>query len=111
MSATRKRASSWSVFSAKTLGRQLLDGGSTVQFQGKEWPLKAEVVHLEGFSGHADQEELVNHLAPLAATMRRLRLIHGEPLAAEALADRLRECGFHDVAVPAAGERLELAGE
>src|SRR5262249_10883660 len=51
---------------ARTLGRQLLERPPAVTVLGKVLPLRAEIVHLEGFSGHADHDDLVNHLAPLA---------------------------------------------
>jgi len=92
----------------RTLGRQLLDRGPTVHFHGKDWPLRAEVLHLEGFSGHADHNDLLTHLAPLAKTSARVRLIHGEAPAAEALEVDLRERGLTDIAHPATGDREEL---
>lgn len=93
----------------RTVGRQLLDRPPTVHFLAKDWPLRAEVVHLEGFSGHADHDDLLNHLAPLAGRVRRLRLIHGEASAAEVLAAELRNRGFGDVGIPTIGERVPLA--
>jgi metallo-beta-lactamase family protein len=38
----------------------------------------------------------------------QVRLVHGEPQAAEALAAGLRGLGFADVAVPARGEKIVL---
>jgi metallo-beta-lactamase family protein len=93
---------------SRTLGRQLLDHPPEVAVLGKVVPLRAEVVHLEGFSGHADHNDLLNHLAPLVRRNSRIRLVHGEPAAAEALASALAERGLTDVAAPAPGDREEL---
>ena len=47
-------------------------------------------------------------LGPLAERTRQVRLVHGEPEAARALADALRERGFADVAVPRREETVSV---
>src|SRR5207249_3380448 len=83
-----------------TLGHQLLEKRPTVRFHGRTWNKWAEVVELNGFSGHADHNDFLAMLGPLAGRTRQVRLVHGEPDAARALADALREQGFADVGVP-----------
>jgi metallo-beta-lactamase family protein len=89
-----------------TPGAQLLELRPTVRFHGRTWNKWADVVQVNGFSGHADHADLLALLGPAAADTGRVRLVHGEPPQAEALARALREHGFADVAVP---ERLETA--
>jgi metallo-beta-lactamase family protein len=91
-----------------TVGRKLLEPKPTVRFLGREWNKWIEVLHLDGFSGHADKNDFAAYLAPLAGKVGKVRLIHGETEQAEALADSLREMGFDDVAVPAPGDRAVL---
>jgi metallo-beta-lactamase family protein len=91
-----------------SLGRKLLEPAPAVRFHGRRWNLWANVLAIDGFSGHAGHDELLDMLAPLAAPGRKLRLIHGEPDRAELLAEALRQRGFADVAVPARGEKVEL---
>jgi metallo-beta-lactamase family protein len=91
-----------------TTGRRLLEKSPTVKFLGKEWNKWIEVVHLDGFSGHADRADFLAYLEPLAGRVGKVRLIHGEREQAESLADALRELGFTDVAVPVPGDRVEL---
>ena len=67
--------------------------------------MNAEVVVLNGLSSHADHGDLLRSLGPLAATTERVRLVHGEPERAEALAAGLREIGFGDVSAPERGEK------
>jgi metallo-beta-lactamase family protein len=86
----------------------LLEPKPTVRFLGREWNKWIEVLHLDGFSGHADKNDFAAYLAPLAGKVGKVRLIHGELEQAEALADSLREMGFDDVAVPAPGDRAVL---
>lgn len=91
-----------------TTGRRLMEPRPTVRFAGRDWNKWVEVVHLEGFSGHADRDDFLAYLEPLAGKVGKVRLIHGEREQAEALAGKLRDLGFADVAVPAPGDRVEL---
>jgi metallo-beta-lactamase family protein len=83
-----------------SLGARLLEKRPTVRFLGRNCNKWIEVVELNGFSGHADREDLLALLGPAAASTGRIRLVHGEPEQAEALAQNLRARGFADVAVP-----------
>jgi metallo-beta-lactamase family protein len=89
-----------------TLGRRLVERRPEVRILGQTFALKAEVVVLNGLSSHADHGDLLRSLGPLAATARQVRLVHGEPERAEALAAGLRSAGFVDVAVPNRGESV-----
>jgi metallo-beta-lactamase family protein len=91
-----------------TVGRRLLEPKPTVRFLGREWNKWIEVVHLDGFSGHADRDDFVQYLAPGVGEIGKVRLIHGEREQAEALAGTLRELGYADVAVPEPGDRVAL---
>jgi metallo-beta-lactamase family protein len=91
-----------------SLGRKLLEPRPTVRFHGRQWNLWANVLNIDGFSGHAGHDELLDALGPLAAPGRKVRLVHGEPERAEKLAQSLRVAGFSDVAVPARGETVSL---
>jgi metallo-beta-lactamase family protein len=91
-----------------TTGRRLLEKSPTVKFAGREWNKWLEVVHLDGFSGHADRDDFLAYLTPLAGKIGKVRLIHGERDQAEALATTLRNLGFADVQVPVPGDIVEL---
>ena len=91
-----------------TLGRKLTEQRPTVRFLGREWNKWIDVVHLEGFSGHADREDFLSYLLPLVGKVGKVRLIHGEKEQAMALAEMLRETGFTDVAVPEPGDRVVI---
>lgn len=91
-----------------TTGRRLLENSPTVKFLGREWNKWIEVVHLDGFSGHADREDFLAYLKPLAGKIGKVRLIHGEREQAEALRNTLLELGYEDVQVPVPGDIVEL---
>jgi len=91
-----------------TLGRRLVERRPEVRILGRLFTVKAEVVVLNGLSAHADHGELLQGLRPLAGTTRQVRLVHGEPERAAALAEGLRAAGFADVAIPDRGESVTL---
>lgn len=93
-----------------TPGRKMLDRGPTVRFLGKDWNKWADIVHLDGFSGHADQADFLAYLGPLVGRTPKVRLVHGEPDRANALTEGLRAIGFADVSVPETGETVVLKG-
>ena len=88
-----------------TLGRRLVEHRPEVRILGRMFPVKAEVIALNGLSSHADHGELLRMLGPLAGRTRQVRLVHGEPDRAAALAEGLRAAGFADVAAPERGDR------
>jgi metallo-beta-lactamase family protein len=91
-----------------TPGRQMLERGPTVRFLGRDWNKWAEIVHLDGFSGHADQEDFLAYLQPLAGKVGTVCLVHGESDRGEALAVGLRDVGFSDVRLPDVGDCVAL---
>jgi len=91
-----------------TTGRRLLENSPTIRIQGRDYQKWIKVVHLDGFSGHADRNDFMAYLEPLAGQVAHTRLIHGEKEPAEALAAMLLERGFTDVQIPTPGDKVEL---
>ena len=87
-----------------TLGRRLVERRPEVRILGRTVPVKAEVVVLNGLSSHADHGDLLRMIGPLAGPTVKVRLVHGEPDRAAALAEGLRGIGFADVAIPDRGD-------
>jgi metallo-beta-lactamase family protein len=78
-----------------TRGAALAAGATSVRIFGKEVPLRAEVVQLDYFSAHADASEILAWLSGLSRAPRRTFITHGEPVAADALRQRIeREKGW-----------------
>jgi metallo-beta-lactamase family protein len=93
----------------ETLGRRLVDGERRVKIFGEEYDVNAQVVSLNGLSGHADRSELIEWAGHLERPPRHTFLVHGEPDAAFALADSLRiQLNFPKVSVPELGQRFTL---
>lgn len=93
-----------------TLGRRLVEKQPHVLIFGKQMKLRADVVVLNGFSGHADAKELRASLSPLAATCKTAFLVHGEMDQMTALRGTMLGDGFKQVEMPAPGSEFVLAG-
>ncbi|MEN6626485.1 MAG: MBL fold metallo-hydrolase [Candidatus Sumerlaeia bacterium] len=94
-----------------TLGRAIVERKPEVNIFGEPFRVRAEVVTLNSFSAHADQNDLVNYAKTVKENSSRLRkifLVHGETDGLNTLAERIRgEVGV-EVAIPDRGEKLEL---
>jgi metallo-beta-lactamase family protein len=91
-----------------TPGRMLLDGAHEIKIHGQYVPVRAEIVEIEAFSVHADASELVDWLMSCADKPSQVFVNHGEPEAAQALADRIRHEWDVAVVVPQPGERIRV---
>ena len=84
-----------------TLGRKLVEGASKVRILGREYKVRASVEKLNGLSGHADSNELVDWVAAMEKRPQKTFLVHGELDAAQSLAKSLSEkLELEDVVVP-----------
>ncbi|MFP4571365.1 MAG: MBL fold metallo-hydrolase RNA specificity domain-containing protein [Desulfobacterales bacterium] len=104
---------------AHTLGRRLEEKGleyakngrkgnpPMLRFMGKEYPLKARVESLEGFSAHGDKNEMLRFLKQSNLQVKRIALVHGEEDQMSAFADTLKKEGYK-VFMPRAGEGLRI---
>jgi metallo-beta-lactamase family protein len=71
---------------AGTRGRQLVDGAPSVKIHGQMIPVHAQVAILESMSAHADANEIMRWLGGFKRAPRTTFIVHGEPVAMEALA-------------------------
>jgi metallo-beta-lactamase family protein len=93
-----------------TLGRRIVERRPLLKIFGDEIPLRARVEILNGYSAHADRNELAGWLGAVRKSSRRpppVWLVHGEPPAQEALAGRLRADGYR-VEAPAPGTKVPI---
>jgi metallo-beta-lactamase family protein len=91
-----------------TRGRTLVDGKDTVRMFGEDVSVQARIAKIDALSAHADRSELLRWTGTAGARApRRTFLVHGEPEAAESLAELHRQERGWDVHVP---DHLERAG-
>jgi metallo-beta-lactamase family protein len=72
-----------------TRGRDLVDGATQVKIHGEYVPVRAQVADIEGFSVHADSDELLTWLGSAPEPPKVVYLVHGEPAASAELARRV----------------------
>lgn len=89
-----------------TLGRKIVDKLPFVRIYGIEYELNAEVVIINSFSGHADQNELYDYVSA-CLPLKKIFLVHGEPEQTKIFYDRLTQSGL-DVHIPARDEEIVL---
>jgi metallo-beta-lactamase family protein len=90
-----------------TRGAKLVAGDPTVKIFGEHVAVKAAVSHIEGFSGHADADELMQWLSGFHAAPRQTYVVHGEPQASDALRSRIADELGWPVRVPE--HRMEVS--
>ncbi len=100
-----------------TLGRRILEQGQAYADSGrqghapilkiynKEYPLKAEVVKIGGFSAHADKNEMLRFLTQSNLNVNKIAVVHGEEDQSLAFAKLLGEKGYEAI-VPNAGQTI-----
>lgn len=91
-----------------TLGRKIVDGAKTVKIFGEEVAVNARVEYIEGYSGHADQEGLMNFIYAFTKRPKHIFLVHGEEDSENALRDKIMENTDINVLIPDYGSSYEL---
>ncbi len=85
---------------AGTTGRRIQDGEREVKIM-KQWiPVRCHIEKVEGFSAHADWQDVLKWLSGLKTTPKAVFTTHGEPEAAEAMAGHIRDKFGWNVIVP-----------
>lgn len=91
-----------------TLGRTIVDGAKKVKIFGEEIAVNARVEYIEGYSGHADQEWLMNFIYSFFTKPKHIFLVHGEPEGQIVLKQKILEKTHIPVTIPEFGEVYEL---
>jgi len=92
-----------------TLGRRIVDGEKRVPIFGEEYVVKAHVESIDGYSAHADREEILAYMREIGPQrIRKAFLVHGDAEAALALQGALEALGMPEVIVPMLGDRFTI---
>ena len=83
-----------------TLGRRLVEGAQEVTLFGEKIKVNAQIHNLEGFSGHADRDGLLEWLGGFRQQPKHIFLVHGENDSKEDFAKTVKEqLGYEPVVV------------
>jgi metallo-beta-lactamase family protein len=91
-----------------TLGRKIKEHWPQVPIFGEPMRLRAEVQELDALSGHADREEMLAWMKPLAPGLKKVFRVHGEPDQQRAFQAAIHERYGLDVVVPERGASFDL---
>ena len=91
-----------------SLGRRIQDGQREVQIDGERINVRAHLVSLTGYSGHADRDQLLAFAEGSGNSLDKAFVVMGEPKASSFLAQRIREYLGVDAVVPAKKDSVEI---
>jgi len=91
-----------------TLGRIIVDGAEEVRIHGQNKPVRARISEIDGFSSHADRDELLQWLSSIKSPPRHVFVTHGEEEAAESFAGLLGGKLGWKATAPSYGDEFEL---
>lgn len=72
-----------------TRGAAMIAGADTIKIHGEQVPLRAQVVQIDNLSAHADSDEILGWMSHFVTPPRKTFVTHGEPVAANALRQRI----------------------
>ena len=92
-----------------TLGYNIVKGDKIVKIFGEEIAVNARIEYIEGYSGHADQDGLMNFVYSFRTKKpKNIFLVHGEPEAQDVLKEKIEtEIGI-PVTIPEFGETYDI---
>lgn len=91
-----------------TLGAKIVSGEKKVKIFGEEVAVNARIEYIEGYSGHADQEWLLNFIYSFITKPKHIFLVHGEPDGQLILKEKILETTEIPVTIPEYGETYSL---
>ena len=94
-----------------TLGYNIVNGAKKVKIFGEEIAVNARIEYIEGYSGHADQEGLMDFVYSFIKKPKKIFLVHGEEESQEVLEQKIETEAKLPVIIPNYGETYELEQE
>lgn len=94
-----------------TLGRKIRDGAKKVKILGEKIVVDANIHSIEGFSGHGDQNDLLDWLKGFRKTPKKIFIVHGERKSSEALEKIIHEKFNISTFIPKMGDVYKFKNE
>ena len=91
-----------------TLGRLIVEGEKRVRILGEKYTVKAKVVRINGFSAHADRNELLDWLKGMKSPPRKVFVVHGEEKSSKSFRDYAKKQTGWDVIAPEFNQEVTL---
>lgn len=94
-----------------TLGRRIKEGEKVVKIFGEEIQVNAKIYSLEGFSGHADREGIIQWIKSIKNKPKKIFVVHGEEEATGEISRKIEEELKIKTYIPELGESLFIEKE
>ncbi len=91
-----------------TLGHRIVNGEKNVKIFGEDIAVNARIEYIEGYSGHADQEWLMNFVYSFIDKPKHIFLVHGEEEGQLELKEKIEQETGIPTTIPEFGEAYEL---
>lgn len=91
-----------------TLGNTIVNGAKKVKIFGEELAVNARVEYIESYSGHADQQWLMNFIYSFINKPKHIFLVHGELEGQVVLKEKIVQETKIPVTIPDHGDVYEL---
>ena len=91
-----------------TLGRIILDGAKEVKLFGEMIEIRANIIRLEGMSGHADKNGLLEWINAFEKHPERVFVVHGEESVADSFVSCLETEYHYSAYAPYSGTSFDL---
>lgn len=93
----------------QTLARKIMDGIKQVNILGEEYSVNCQIKIMDYFSGHADQNELLDYLSlNPQKRLKNIFLVHGEEDQALPLKEKILQKGYKNADYPMSGEKFVI---
>ncbi len=87
-----------------TRGKAILNGQDEIKIHGGYVPVNAKVESIQGFSGHADYNEILAWLMGFNRPPEKTFIVHGESGASRSLSEKITKTFGWNVEIPKEGE-------
>ena len=91
-----------------TLGRRIVEGEKKIKIFGEDIAVNAQIEYIEGYSGHADQNELLEFLSGFEKKPKSIFLVHGDYESQLGLKNKISEKYRSEIYIPRFGSSYEL---
>lgn len=92
-----------------TIGRKLIDGAVSVKLFNEEVSVSAQILQLDGISGHADRDMLTDWLKKMTVQPKRVFVNHGNDEVCDSFAKHIGKELELDTVAPFSGDEYDLA--
>jgi metallo-beta-lactamase family protein len=92
----------------ETLGGILRAGAKSIRIFDEEKQVNADIVIMDSFSAHGDQQEMFNFVKNQIGPCKKMFLVHGEIETQEIWKTYLSDRGFKNIEIPKAGAEYDI---